>query len=144
MRKKVFISSVMNGYEKSLETREGKLISADFRHFCHGYVVTSHKSQGRTHDRVVIAAEKLDAKSAYVACSRGRHEARVFTPDKEHLIERLGRPADRLAATDVIGSSRNAFWRKEKQRGWQRSAEDAVFFQPTPDHSSSIEVEISQ
>jgi len=26
----------------SLETREGKLLPAGFRHFCHGYVVTSH------------------------------------------------------------------------------------------------------
>ena len=128
----------------SLETREGKLISPNFRHFCHGYVVTSHKSQGRTHDQVVIAAEQLDVKSAYVACSRGRHEARIFTPEKAHLIDRLGRSADRLAITDLIGSSRSAFWRHENQLAWHRAAKDAVLFQATLDHSRTFEVEIGQ
>jgi conjugative relaxase-like TrwC/TraI family protein len=128
----------------SVETNEGKRISLNFRHFCHGYVVTSYKSQGRTHDRVVIAAEKLDTKSAYVACSRGCHEARVFTPDKEHLIEGLGRSPDRLAVTDVIGSSRSAFWRREKQHAWQRAARDAVLVHTTLDYSKSFEAQISQ
>ena len=98
----------------SIETHEGKLVPSGFRHFCHGYVVTSHKSQGRTHDHVVIAAEKLDAKAAYVACSRGRQEARVFTPDREHLFKSLGTPSDRLATTDVIGDRRTAFWRDDE------------------------------
>src|SRR5438876_8161650 len=95
----------------SLETREGKLVPSGFRHFCHGYVVTSHKAQGRTHDQVVIAAEQLDSKAAYVACSRGRQQARIFTPEKEHLLDRLDRTTDRLAASHVIGASRTAFWR---------------------------------
>ena len=110
----------------TLETREGKFLSPGFRHFCHGYVVTSHKAQGRTHDMVVVAAEQLDAKAAYVACSRGRHEARVFTPEKEHLCKRLQRPADRLAATDVIGASRTAFWRDEERLDWQRTVKEAA------------------
>ncbi len=59
----------------SIQTREGKVLPPTFRDFCHGYVVTSHKSQGRTHDHVVVAAQQLDAKAAYVACSRGRHQA---------------------------------------------------------------------
>ncbi len=67
----------------SLETLEGKLVPSGFRHFCHGYVVTSYKAQGRTHDQVVVAAEQLDAKAAYVACSRGRNQARIFTPEKD-------------------------------------------------------------
>ncbi|HEX2522759.1 MAG TPA: MobF family relaxase, partial [Terriglobia bacterium] len=54
----------------TVETQEGKTLPPTFRTFCHGYVVTSHKSQGRTHDRVIVAAEQLSAKAAYVACSR--------------------------------------------------------------------------
>ncbi len=45
----------------SILTREGKTLPASFRDFAHGYVVTSHKSQGRTHDQVVIAAAQMDA-----------------------------------------------------------------------------------
>lgn len=105
----------------SIETREGLRIAAGFRHFSHGYVVTSHKSQGRTHDRVVIAAEQLDTKAAYVACSRGRREATVFTPDKEHLFTGLNRSSDRLAAMDVIESPRTIFWQRNDRSSRQRA-----------------------
>ncbi|MBN1566802.1 MAG: relaxase domain-containing protein [Acidobacteria bacterium] len=127
----------------SLETREGKFIPHDFRHFSHGYVVTSHKSQGRTHDHVVIAAEQLDSKSAYVACSRGRYDARVFTPDKSHLLKRLDRSADRLAATDVIGSSRAAFWQHNEQIARKRAANEAVFIHAAVDRSKSIDLQLN-
>jgi hypothetical protein len=56
----------MNREEKV--PREGAVIGPQFRHFCHGYVVTSHKSQGRTHTSIILAAEEVDAKAAYVAC----------------------------------------------------------------------------
>lgn len=127
-----------------LETKEGKLIPPDFRHFRHGYVVTSYKSQGRTHDQVVVAAERLDSKSAYVACSRGRYEARVFTPDKLHLLKHLERPADRLAAMDVIGSSRNAFWKRSEQMAWQRAAKDAALFNATINRSKPFEIQLGR
>ncbi len=92
----------------SLATKEGPVIPAAFQQWCHGYVVTSHKSQGRTCDHVVVAAERLDAKAAYVACSRGRKSCAIHTPDKQCLLERTagrlpksragcpgGRPAER-------------------------------------------------
>ena len=87
------------GSDGTIETEEGKTVTACFRHFTHGYVVTSHKSQGRTHDQVVVAAEKLDAKAAYVACSRGRWQCSVHTPDKESLLTAFSsfrRPPRRL------------------------------------------------
>jgi conjugative relaxase-like TrwC/TraI family protein len=123
----------------SLETREGKLVPAEFRHFCHGYVVTSYKAQGRTHDCVVIAAEHLDAKAAYVACSRGRQEVRVFTPEKAHLFERLERAADRLAAADVIGASRSAFYRVSERVARERAVKSAVLIHAAQSHPSDFE-----
>jgi hypothetical protein len=44
-------------HDGAIETEEGKIIPPSFRTFCHGYVVTSHKAQGRTHDKVIVAAE---------------------------------------------------------------------------------------
>ncbi len=128
----------------SLRTKEGKVVPSSFRHFCHGYVVTSHKSQGRTHDQVVIAAEQLDSKSAYVACSRGRRAAAVFTPEKAHLMKRLERSADRLAATDVIGASRDAFWRHDAQIARRKAAKSATLFHAAFQHSNSFELQIGQ
>jgi hypothetical protein len=79
-----------------------KEIPADFRAFTHGYAVTSHKSQGRTCDEVIVCAARLDAKAAYVAFSRARRQAAGYTPDKAALFAALpdtNRP--RQAALDL-------------------------------------------
>jgi ATP-dependent exoDNAse (exonuclease V) alpha subunit len=89
----------------TIETHEGKKVSPSFRTFCHGYVVTSHKSQGRTHEKVIVASEQLNAKAAYVACSRGRSQCLVYTPDKTTMLSTLNRSGDRKAAFDVLNSA---------------------------------------
>ena len=48
---------LVSGPMVAIETREGKTLPPTFRDVSHGYVVTSHKSQGRTHDRVIVAAQ---------------------------------------------------------------------------------------
>lgn len=90
------------GKDGTIQTREGKMLPASYRQLTHGYVVTSHKSQGRTADHVVVAAARLDSKATYVACSRGRQSCTVFTPEKESLFAGLPRSADRQAALDVL------------------------------------------
>jgi hypothetical protein len=86
----------------TIHTREGTVIPPQFRHFSHGYVVTSHRSQGRTHTSVIVAAEEMDAKGAYVSCSRGRERCSVFVPDLSHFLKRLPRSGDRTAALDLV------------------------------------------
>jgi hypothetical protein len=92
----------------SLRTECGKEIPATFREFTHGYVVTSQKAQGRTARHVIVAGERLDAKSAYVGCSRGRESCEVFTPDKERLFAGLPFDGNRRAALDVLKEQRRA------------------------------------
>jgi ATP-dependent exoDNAse (exonuclease V) alpha subunit len=89
----------------ALQTKEGLCVPADFRQWCHGYVVTSHKAQGWTADHVVVAAERLTSKGAYVACSRGRQSCTIHTPDKARLIERLAE-GNRRAVLDVLSEMR--------------------------------------
>jgi len=91
----------------TLHTREGNSVPATFQQWTHGYVVTSHKAQGRTCERVVVAAAKLDAKSAYVACSRGRESCSVHTPDKAALQSHLPE-GNRQAALDVLATDPRA------------------------------------
>jgi hypothetical protein len=90
--------------DRSIHTKEGAILPRNFRDFCHGYVVTSQKAQGRTHDVVILAAAEVDAKAAYVACSRGRQRCSVFTPDLEHFMKGLPRSGDRTAALDINSS----------------------------------------
>lgn len=70
----------------SVIMKDGLVVPSSYRQFTHGYVVTSHKSQGKTADHVVIAAAKLDERAAYVATSRGSQSCDIHTPDTEHLI----------------------------------------------------------
>jgi conjugative relaxase-like TrwC/TraI family protein len=86
----------------SIRTREGKIIPAGFRSITHGYVVTSHVSQGRTCDHVVVAAARMDGKAAYVSTSRGRLDCSVYTPDVAALRHGLPGTGDRTAALDVL------------------------------------------
>jgi len=64
-----------------------KFMPQDFQHFKYAYAVTSHRSQGATVDRVVVAAGSLKSDSAYVALSRGKLSCQIYTPNKTDLIE---------------------------------------------------------
>ena len=79
----------------------------DNPHLDYGYAVTSHSSQGQTTDRVLVhidteqAGEKLvNRRLAYVAVSRGRYDAQVYTNDKGHLAEQLSRDVSHRSAME--------------------------------------------
>ncbi|MGB7280754.1 MAG: MobF family relaxase [Candidatus Acidiferrum sp.] len=81
-------------------------------HLDYGYAVTSHSSQGQTADRVLVhidseqAGEKLvNRRLAYVAMSRGRYDAQVYTNDKGHLAEQLSRDVSHRSAMESSRSS---------------------------------------
>jgi ATP-dependent exoDNAse (exonuclease V) alpha subunit len=76
-------------------------------HLDYGYAVTSHSSQGQTADRVLVqidteqAGEKLvNRRLAYVAVSRGRYDAQLYTDDRTHLTEQLSRDVSRRSAIE--------------------------------------------
>lgn len=76
-------------------------------HLDYGYAVTSHSSQGQTADRVLVhvdteqAGEKLvNRRLAYVAVSRGRYDAQLYTNDKTHLTEQLSRDVSHRSAIE--------------------------------------------
>jgi ATP-dependent exoDNAse (exonuclease V) alpha subunit len=88
----------------------GRAIAFNIRenpHLDHGYTVTSHSSQGQTADRVLIhvdteqGGEKLvNRRLAYVAVSRGRYDAQIYTNDKSALAEGLGREVSHESALE--------------------------------------------
>jgi ABC-type cobalamin/Fe3+-siderophores transport system ATPase subunit len=84
----------------------GKAVSFDanqMRHFDHGYAVTSHSSQGLTAERVMVNldshvhADLINKRFAYVAVSRGSHDAHIYTDNAASLVEKLSH--------DVVKSS---------------------------------------
>jgi hypothetical protein len=85
----------------------GWVIDRDFGHVALGYAVTSHASQGKTVDKVLIGQSSLsfpasNARQWYVSVSRGREQALVFTDDKEALLKAVERPDQRLSATEFV------------------------------------------
>jgi ATP-dependent exoDNAse (exonuclease V) alpha subunit len=91
----------------------GREVSFDpqqFRHIDHGYSVTSHSSQGLTVDRVLINADTcesfhlLNDRMAYVAVSRAREEALIYTDSTQNLRESLNRATNKEMALEATKS----------------------------------------
>lgn len=71
----------------------------DFNHLDHAYAMTSHSSQGMTVDRVLIHVDTGDSRIrglvdktlSYVATSRARHDAHIFTDNAAQVSTALSR-----------------------------------------------------
>jgi ATP-dependent exoDNAse (exonuclease V) alpha subunit len=89
---------------------DGRTVRLNHRDRCHldyGYAVTSHSSQGQTADRVLVHVETahvgenlVNRRFAYVAVSRGRFDAQIYTDDKSRLAQTLGRETSHRAALE--------------------------------------------
>jgi len=77
-------------------------LDSGFCGFSYGWVSTSHKSQGRTSDHVIVAARSLDRAAFYVSASRGRYSADIYCPDKDYFHDFLLKKGERLNALDVV------------------------------------------
>lgn len=89
-----------------------KVVGREFGHLTHGYATTSHASQGKTVDRVLIALgpESVAAGSReqfYVSVSRGRESVTVYTHDKQALHDAVSRSGERLSATELTAAPRD-------------------------------------
>jgi conjugative relaxase-like TrwC/TraI family protein len=109
-------------------------------HLDHGYAVTSHSSQGQTADRVLVhvdtesAGEKLiNRRLAYVAISRGRYDAQIYTNDKNHLTEQLSRDVSHPTALEVTRDFGPSLNHSERSSGPSQSQEHTQ----AADHSIS-------
>jgi conjugative relaxase-like TrwC/TraI family protein len=91
--------------------RDVSINLAEFRHLDLGYAVTSHSSQGQTVNRVLVNAETtetdllLNQRMAYVAISRARFEARVYTDSRNELGPALNRERNKEVALDALHQS---------------------------------------
>jgi ATP-dependent exoDNAse (exonuclease V) alpha subunit len=78
-------------------------------HLDYGYVMTSYSSQGQTAERVIVhvAARDLENRElvnrrfAYVALSRAREDAQIYTNDAAALAAKLDREVSKEVAIEV-------------------------------------------
>ena len=90
-----------------IKLSNGFTVPKDYGGLTHGYVVTSHASQGKTVDTVLIALghESLAATNRqqfYVSVSRGRDAVRLYTDDKAAMLDAVQGSAARLSATELM------------------------------------------
>jgi ATP-dependent exoDNAse (exonuclease V) alpha subunit len=75
-------------------------------HLEHAYATTVHGAQGLTADRVLIEAQTTSRTTAkdvyYVAISRARQEARIYTDDLGRLPAAVARETRKDAALDLV------------------------------------------
>src|SRR5262249_46357993 len=103
----------------------GWVIDKDRCAMNYGYCVTAHASQGATVDKVLIglSSESFPAtnrRSAYVAVSRGRYQALIFTDDKKALLKAAERPDEPLSAIDLLKSKPTFLGRLKRHLAFQR------------------------
>src|SRR6202034_1766019 len=78
------------------------------RHFDHASAVTSHSSQGLTAERVMvnldghIHSDLINKRFAYVAVSRGSHDAHIYTDNATSLVGKLSHDVVKSSALQGI------------------------------------------
>ncbi len=104
---------------------DGRTIPAGFDTFTHGYAVTSHSSQGKTVDEVLLVASSksfpaVNREQFYVSISRGRERVHIFTDDSELLARRVADSHERKAAVELQALrddlAKLGFTRKEQEK----------------------------
>lgn len=98
----------ITGFTKNGDIRlsNGSTIAKDFNHFKLGYVSTSHSSQGKTVNKVIISQSSMSLRAAsmeqfYVSVSRGRNAVSIYTDNKADLLNAIRQTSKRMSATEL-------------------------------------------
>ena len=99
----------VDGFTRDGDIRftNGFVAPKNYGHLAHGYASTSHSAQGKTVDKVFVAMghEALEAASReqfYVSVSRGRESVKLYTDDKEAMLDAVRSSGQRLSATELM------------------------------------------
>jgi conjugative relaxase-like TrwC/TraI family protein len=100
---RVQVQEIQNG---RIALADGRSLPAGFNAFTHGYAVTSHSSQSKTVDEVLLVASSrsfgaVNREQFYVSISRGRERVHVFTDDADLLARRVTDSHTRKAAVEL-------------------------------------------
>jgi conjugative relaxase-like TrwC/TraI family protein len=86
-------------------------IGKDYRNLAYGYCATSHASQGKTVDKVLIAQSSFSARVSsreqfYVSVSRGKTGVSIYTDNKAELRDAVAKTSQRQTASEVEARAR--------------------------------------
>ncbi|HTS18492.1 MAG TPA: MobF family relaxase [Verrucomicrobiae bacterium] len=102
----VTVDKVLTGGRVKLH--DDRILEKDYRQFVRGFAITSYASQGKTVDYVLFSDSAIkpatNRQQWYVTISRGRRGIKIFTSDKEQLLENIVRSGDRALAMDLANN----------------------------------------
>jgi len=126
----------VTGFDKSgqiiAKSKDGQnfILPKSFQDFTHGYYSTSHGSQGKTADVVLLGQSSLsfpasDQKQFYVSTSRGREGIKIYTDDKQGLKEAVEPTRNRMSALELADM-------KAKQNKFKQNPKTNEIKEPKP------------
>lgn len=113
-----------------IRLNNGKVIPDDTYHWKHGYTETSHSSQGKTKDDVLISMSDLSfaavsEKTLYVSASRGKYSATIYTSSRDDLRRAVARSGTRVTAREVAQGHEQRLL-KQKQQAHHRAMNEKI------------------
>ena len=102
------IAEVREVTDTDLVLRDGRRMRRDGARIDQGVCITSHASQCRTVDHVVVLPDGADAKAWYVSLSRARSAMHVYTRDKAELRQSVMQPGERKSVWEFIQALRKS------------------------------------
>ena len=110
-----------------LRLTNGWIVDRNFGHLTHGYVATSHASQGKSVHRVLVAMGRealpaVNAEQFYVSVSRGRERVTIHTDlSKEELRDAIRKSDPRKSATELMGRPKRRTNKPKRSRTKQQA-----------------------
>lgn len=106
----------------------------EYPHLDYGYAMTSYSSQGQTANRVIVhvAAHDLENRElvnrrfAYVALSRAREDAQVYTNDAGILASKLDREVSKQVAIEIEPAQTREHSKAVRQEQKQPALEQSI------------------
>jgi ATP-dependent exoDNAse (exonuclease V) alpha subunit len=99
----------------------GFVVPKTYGHLTYGYASTSHSAQGKTVDKVFIgmgqdALAAASREQFYVSVSRGREAVKLYTDDKQAMLDAVKTSGQRLSATELLEGQAPAHRPKQAKR----------------------------
>src|SRR4029077_6324708 len=88
--------------DSELILHDGRRMRRNGARIDQGVCITSHASQCRTVDQVVVLPDGADAKGWYVSLSRARDSMHVYTRDKAALRQSVMQPGERKSVWELL------------------------------------------
>jgi ATP-dependent exoDNAse (exonuclease V) alpha subunit len=102
------VAQVREITDTELVLHDGRRMRRDGARIDQGICMTSHASQCRTVDQVVMLPDGADAKGWYVSLSRARYAMHVYTRDEVELRQSVMQPGERKSVREFIHALRKS------------------------------------